>query len=264
MDRRTFCLSLLGGSLLTGCQQTLFPNLPRPFRPPPPGPPTFSFYHLSGWDWSQVQRVVVLPFLNETATTRAADDVQQALLGELQRLGRFEVVPAPPDSRAILSACLRRGGRFDEAVLLDIARLSSADVVVHGVVTQYNLHPRPRLGLVVQAVAPLDGKVVASVDGLWDTTDATVAERCRAFYRQRPRPLPPFIRNNVVPHDYVYTEELALDSPTLFNRWVCWEVARILLGYRVPGVVYGADAQLMMPAAPLPEEPSFPAPEANR
>jgi hypothetical protein len=197
---------------------------------------------------------VILPFFNETETSRVAEQVQQGLLGELQRLGRFEVVPAPADDQAVLSACVRRGGRFDEAVLLHIARISCADVVVHGIVTHYQLHPRPRLGLVVQAVAPGEGKVVASVDGLWDTTDATVAERCRAFYRQRPRPLPPFIRNNVVPHDYVFTEDLALDSPALFQRWVCWEVARILLGYRVPGVVYGAESRTL-PLGELPHDP---------
>jgi hypothetical protein len=189
--------------------------------------------------------------LNETTFSRVAEEVQQNLMGELQRLGRFEVVSAPADDRATLAASVRRGGRFDEAVLLDIARLSSADVLVHGIVSQYALHPRPRLGLVLQAVAPHLGKVVASVDGLWDTTDATLAERCRAFYRQRPRPLPAFIRNNFVVHDSVYTEELALDSPTLFQRWVCWEAALVLLGYRVPGVAYGAQSKPLPAGIPL-------------
>ncbi|MCS7270145.1 MAG: hypothetical protein NZ703_03585 [Gemmataceae bacterium] len=258
MNRRGFCLWLLASPLLTGCNQQLFPNLPRPFRPPPPGPPNFSYYHLNGWDWQQVQRVVVLPFLNETQTTRVAEEVQQAMIAELQRLGRFEVIPAPPDDQAVLSACVRRGGRFDEAVLLHLARLSSADVIVHGIVSHYSLYPRPRLGLVLQAIAPQEGKVVASVDGLWDAMDATLAERCRAFYRQRPRPLPPFIRNHVIPHDYTFADELALDSPTLFQRWVCWEASRALLGYRVPGVAYGSDRQpapLEASVEPLPAIP---------
>ena len=250
MNRRGFCLSVLCGSLLTGCRQ-LLTNVSRPFRPPPPGPPSFSYYHLTGWTWESVQRVVVLPFLNETAFSRVDEEVQQNLMGELQRLGRFEVVSAPADDRATLSASVRRGGRFDEAILLDIARCSSADVVVHGIVSQYALHPRPRLGLVLQAVAPELGKVVASVDGLWDTTDATLAERCRAFYRQRPRPVPAFIRNNFVVHDSVFTQELALDSPMLFQRWVCWEAAIILLGYRVPGVAYGVQNKPLSTGIPL-------------
>jgi hypothetical protein len=258
MNRRGFCLSVLGGSLLMGCQQ-LLPSVSRPFRPPPPGPPTFSYYHLPDWTWEPVRRIVVLPFLNETAFSRVADEVQQSLIGELQRVGRFEVIPAPADDRATLAASVRRGGRFDEAILLDIARLSSADVIVHGIVSQYALHPRPRLGLVLQAVAPQLGKVVASVDGLWDTTDATLAERCRAFYRQRPRPLPAFIRNNFIVHDSVYMEELALDSPTLFQRWVCWEAVLILMGYRVPGVIYGVESTPLPPIGlPVPEDLGVP------
>jgi len=94
---------------------------------------------------------------------------------------------------------------------------------------------------------------------LWDTMDATLAERCRAFYRQRPRPLPAFIRNNFIVHDSIYLEELALDSPTLFQRWVCWEAAIILLGYRVPGVTYGTDSKPLPPMVPsFPEGEGMP------
>ncbi len=200
-------------------------------------PPTFSRYQLADWDWRNVHRVLVLPFLNESEYTHAGEEVQAALAGELQRLGRFEVVSAPADDRAALAAQVHRGGRFDELAMLEIARQTKADVVVHGIVTHYSPYPRPRMGLIVQAVSPARGKVVASVDGMWDTTDTALADRCRTYYRQRPRPRPPWLRNNVIVNDDSFAEELALDSPALFQRWVCHEATLTLLGLPVAGVL---------------------------
>ncbi|HEX4610282.1 MAG TPA: hypothetical protein VH092_18980 [Urbifossiella sp.] len=209
-------------------------------RNPPPAPPTFSEYHLTGWSWDGVNRVLVLPALNESAYTRAGTEVRDALTSELQRLGRFEVVAAPPDDRAVLAAVVHRSGAFDEGVMLEVARTFRADVIIHPTVTQYSPYPRPRLGLILQAVAPAEGKVAASVDGLWDTTDAVVAERVRTFYRQRPRPLPPWIRNHVIASDDSFAGELALESPALFQRYICHEAVAVLLGLPVPKVITGA------------------------
>ncbi|MDB5312205.1 MAG: hypothetical protein JWO38_6407 [Gemmataceae bacterium] len=217
-----------------GCQLFGLDPLPKKRLP---APPTFSQYHLDGWDWGRVDRVLVLPFLNESAYTRAGRETQAALTSELQRLGQFEVVAGPPDDQALLARIVHRGGRFDEAVMLDIGRTARADVVVHGTITQYSPYPRPRLGLVLQAVGPREAKVVASVDGLWDTTDGAIAERCRTFYRQRPRQRPPWIRNHVIASDDSFAGELALDSPALFQRFVCHEAALALLGLPIPWVV---------------------------
>jgi hypothetical protein len=202
-----------------------------------PDPPTFSQYHLEGWNWASVDRVVVLPILNESAYTHAGDEVRAAFTSELQRMGRFEVVSTSPEDRAVQAAFVHRSGRFDEGVMLDFARQMGADVVVCGTVTQYSPYPRPRIGLVLQAVGPAEAKVVASVDGLWDTTDSHVAERCRVYYRQRVHPRLPVVRNNVIASDDVFASELALDSPALFQRWVCHEAVLALLGQPVPGVI---------------------------
>ncbi len=245
MTRRMFWMVLVNSCAAVGCR--LWERLPRPFQPPV-SPPTFSYYLHPEWSWASVRRVLVLPFLNETEYTRVAEEVRTALAGELQRQGLFEVVLAPTDDSGRLSAAVHRGGRFDEAVLIDLALQSHADVIIHGIVTQYGLYPRPRIGLVLQAVAPQQAKVVAAVDGVWDTTDAGVAERCRTYYRQRPRPLPPFIRNHVIATDDVFAGEIALDSPALFQRWVCWEATWILLGRRIPRVAYGADAGISLPS----------------
>lgn len=239
-------------------------------RTPPPQPPTFSQYHLPGFNWANVDRVLVLPFLNESQHTRAGEDVRAALTSQLQRLGRFEVVSAAGDERDVFAAQIHRGGRFDELALLALAKRTSADVVVHGIVTHYSPYPRPRLGLILQAVGPLEAKVVASVDGMWDTTDSALAERCRTYYRQRARPQPAFVRNHAIATDDAFSEELALDSPALYQRWVCFEAGNALLELPVPGVLSpGANlppaAQKGAPqgAPPARPAPVPPAPPGN-
>ena len=224
------------------------PVLPRNREPPLPGPPTYSHYHQEAWRWEDTSRVLVLPPRNESQYTRAGEELHAALASELQRLGRFEVVAAPPDPDGTLSKLIHVSGRFDEGAMLDLAKLTRADVIVFPTITQYSPYPRPRLGLILQAVSPLDGKVIASVDGLWDTTDAAIAEQVRTFYRQRAKPLPPRVRNHEIATDDSFAGELALDSPALFQRYVCHLGSRVLFGLsETGGVPMQTDRPISLP-----------------
>ncbi|QEL13313.1 hypothetical protein [Limnoglobus roseus] len=257
MRRRT--VLVLGGLMVTtGCHSlgdsrlaqriAALPGWPKN-QVPPLAPTTYSQYHHDGWQWGSVSRVLVLPPLNESPYTRANTEFHAALTSELQRLGRFEVVAAPPDDCARLAATVHRDGSFDEATMLELARITRADVVVHAAITQYSPYPRPRMGVVVQVVHPGLAKVVASVDGLWDTTDAGIAEQVRTFYRQRPKPLPPRVRNYQIANDDVFAEELALDSPALFQRWVAHVISETLLGEEAASGVANRQAPAPAPVA---------------
>lgn len=202
----------------------------------PESPATFSQYHLYVWSWDSVSRVVALPFLNESDFTRAGDEIHGAFTSEFQRLGRFEVVGLRGDENVALAKHIHVNGTFDEAVMFDLAAHTRADVVIFGIVTQYSPYPRPRMGLILQAVSPAQAKVVASVDGLWDTTDKRISNRLRAFYRQKPHERLPWYRNFVPQTDDAFAAELALESPALFQRFVCHEASLALMGFPVPGV----------------------------
>jgi hypothetical protein len=209
------------------------PLLPRNQMPPPP-PITYSQYHHETWTWDSVARVVVLSPRNESGFTRAAQEFQRALTSELQRLGRFEVIAAPFDDQAQFATLTHQSGRFNEATLLAIAGETGADLIVLPTITQYSPYPRPRLGIVLQAVSPQDGKVVASVDGVWDSTDGGIAEQIRAYYRQRPTPLPAYVRNHAIVADDNFAADIALDSPALFQRYVANLATRVLVGVTEP------------------------------
>ncbi len=223
-------LSALALAAGVGCHLIESSPLRSKNQMPPPAPITYSRFHQPDWDWGGVSRVVVLSPRNESAYTRAGREFHSELAAALQRLGRFEVVTAPFDDHARLASVTHQTGRFDETVLLAIATETRADVVLLPTVSQYSPYPRPKLGVVVQAVAPATGKVVASVDGVWDSSDGGIAEQVRAYYRQRPTPLPTYVRNHTIVADDNFAADLALDSPALFQKFVATKVAAVLVG----------------------------------
>ena len=223
----TRLLLLAGWMLVLGSGCKPFQKLPR-FQEPPASQAAASQYHLEGFDWQKVERVLLLPLRNESAYTRSGEEIQTALTEELRRLGRFEIIIATPEHLTRLSTGFHQNSAFDEAILGEIAKKTRADLVLHGTITQYSPYPQPRLGVVLQALSPDDGRVVASVDGLWDTTDVSLAEKIRANYR-RPMRLRPRLRSpEVAPGSF--PAELAHDSPATFHRYICNELSRALIG----------------------------------
>jgi hypothetical protein len=196
-----------------------------------PAEPTYSTFHQPDFVWENVGRVVLLPLLNESPYTKTDEEVIRALAAELQQLGRFEVVIAPPDDTARLSSNAHRNGKFDERKLLDLAKLFQADVLIYGTVNDYSPYPRPRLGIDLQVVSTRDLKTVASIDGLWDSTHSPIANQMQEYYRSRPVRRD-WIKNHVIPPDDGFADEIALQSPALFQRWVAHQCAGLIVqGY---------------------------------
>jgi hypothetical protein len=226
MPRRTIaCAGALSLALLMGCEQLHSHRVVAP----PGCEPVFSQYHHHTFRWSEVNRVLVLPFSNESKYGRTGPEVAEAFRAELQQIGRFEVIAAPPDDIARLSNEIHRYGQFDEGMMLKLAKDFKADVVIHGAITQYSPYPRPRLGIVVQAVSPREGKVVGSVDGLWDANHLPIAKRAQNYYTQRTKQRGPYLQANVIFDDDGHGDELVLLSPQLYQRWVSSELVAILV-----------------------------------
>ncbi|HZU35598.1 MAG TPA: hypothetical protein VFA18_06815, partial [Gemmataceae bacterium] len=178
---------------------------------------------------------------------RVAEEMGNALATELQQLGRFEVVQAPPDIHARLSHHIREHGQFNEAVMIELARCFRSDVIVLGAVTQYSPYRLPRLGLTLQAVSPGDCAVVASVDGVWDTTQQSVADRARAFYAFGKRH-----SLRAQNKDQPFADELALEAPRLFQRFVANEAADVLVNGLPPPPLPGPQGPGGPPPVPPP------------
>jgi hypothetical protein len=188
-----------------------------------------SHYHQPGFNWSTVNRVVIVPVYNQSQYPTATFEIRESLAAELQKLGRFEVVAPEPGYPDTLSRVIHVNGQFDEAEMLAVGHEFSADVVIHVAITQYAPYTRPRLGLIVQAVAPREAKVIASVDGVWDASMADTATRARDYFRTpRPTRLQQYLHGPPTATDG-YADELALESPKLFQQFVCTELAQALI-----------------------------------
>src|SRR5262249_46044159 len=135
---------------------------------------TFSFYGDPEFRWQHVGRLLLLPLVNESAYPEAADQMRRPARPELPQLGGGEGVVTPPDVAQRFARLVRDGGRFDERELIDLARVAGADAIVAGTLSHYTPYFRPRIGLTLQAISPDLGRVVASVDGLWDTNNLDV------------------------------------------------------------------------------------------
>src|SRR5262249_5982732 len=96
--------------------------------------------------------------------------------------------------------------------------------------------------LTLQAVSPFDAAVVASVGGLWDTAQQSVADQARLHYRESLPPPPSLletlfheglafvVRGNVPPPAPTLPSEVVLNSPRLYQRFVAKQAVRGLVG----------------------------------
>jgi hypothetical protein len=196
--------------MLAGCAQ-----IPRHAEP---GTPTFSRYVAAGFDRNSIQRVLLVPLANESAEPRAAEDIRNALSAEIQSMGRYEVVLAPAQLLCACSRRVRQHGEFDEVELLEIALKHQADAILFGAVTQHRSCAPPRIGLSLRLVSTSEAVVIASVDGLWDASDRTIAEQARGYHEWR------------VGQTYsLLADDLILVSPHGYQRFVCHAATRALL-----------------------------------
>jgi hypothetical protein len=181
--------------------------------------PACSRYVAKNFLWKAVNRVLILPLGNESPHPHAAEEIRVALAAEFQILGKFEVVMAPDDAAAPIARTLRVHGQFLEAEVLRLAREYQADGVLIGSVSQYNPYTPPYAGITLQLIIPAESVVVAEVDGFWDARNKEIAADAQAF--------------NEVFHPFkvdLLSPNLSLLSPHLFQRYVCAQAARSLLG----------------------------------
>ncbi len=169
------------------------------------------------FDWSTVQRIVIMPLANQSAFPRAAEEMQANLAAEFQRAGRFEVVVATREDPGARARDVFSRGQFDEIELLRIAREYQAHAILFGNVTQYHPYSPPRVGLSLLLVSPAEGVAVASSDGVWDAREHTTSAQAVNYYRESLR----------WPQNLMGAERV-LDSPDVYQRFVCQQVASSL------------------------------------
>ena len=208
--RSCVCILALVLAIGWGCahkQTAVVPPLPAPYQQ----------FVAQNFDWSSVQRIVLMPLANQTAYPKVSDELQANLAAELQRAGRFDIVVATRDDPGARAQDVFRGGQFDELELLRVAREYQAQAVLFVNVTQYHPYAPPRVGMSLLLVSPAEGVAIASADGLWDARETTTALQAQTFYKQSLN----------WPQTLMGADRI-LESPDVYQRFVCQQVAASL------------------------------------
>lgn len=182
-----------------------------------PAPAPFQQFVAPNFDWSTVKRVVLLPMSNQTAFEHASIELQSNLAAELQRAGRFDVVMATQEDAKVHAHDIFTTGSFDEIELLRIARAYDAQAVLFGNVTHYHPYAPPRVGLQLVMISPAEGVAIASADGLWDARELATARQAQVY-----------LQNRLSWRQGLLGMDRAMDSPDVYQRFVCEQIASTL------------------------------------
>jgi hypothetical protein len=235
--RLCVCILLIAVAVGTGCAHK-HAAMMSPARPAP-----YQQFISPTFDWSSVQRVVLMPLANQTAYPKVTQELQANLAAELQRAGRFDIVVATRDDPGARAQDVFTRGHFDELELLRVAREYQAQAVLFANVTQYHPYSPPRVGLSLLLVSPAEGVAIASSDGLWDARETETAAQAQTFYKQTLNWPQSLLGSN-----------RAMESPDVYQRFVCQQVASSLTPPAAGSMVLPASG-FMPDAMPLLAEP---------
>ncbi len=164
----------------------------------------------------QPLRVLVLPCRDETAGQRAHPIVDDALLLELVRRRRFEVVRLPHDvDTGDFVAQLRITGAQDAPTLVKLGRSLGVDAVLAPVVLAYDPYDPPLLAVRAVMIDTRDGEVLWGAEGLFDARDPHTRARATSFSASGGD------RSPIGP-------EIVLASARQYARFACAELAATL------------------------------------
>lgn len=176
--------------------------------------PAFQQYFAMNIDWQSIRRVVLMPLANQTVYPVIMDDIAINLATELQRVGNYDLVVANHVDPGARAQDVFASGQFNELEVLRVAREYQADAVLFASVTQYHPYPPPRVGLSLLMISPSEGIPIATLNGMWDAREINVATQAQAYFKQ-----------NLSWKRSLLGSERVIDSPDVFQRFVCHQIA---------------------------------------
>lgn len=196
--------------LILGVACSIASGCAKPCPPPAPQMPVCHQFQAPGFNWASIRRILLVPLENESTYPQATFEFQESLAARMQCSGRFEVVLASHETQCACRDTVRANGRFDEHDLLEIADDYNADAILFATITQYQPYTPPRVGLSLRLISPGNAAVIASVDGLWDSRDRSVAQQASSYASQTLNEGPTLAGGSIT-----------LESPAVFRRFAC-------------------------------------------
>ena len=175
------------------------------------------YYTAPRRDLVRVQRVAMLPLVNESDHPGTETGLSDELFRAVQACQLFHVRPMDPqapDAEPLPAIGTK------PLTLTDLARLRRAlgtDAVLAGAVTRWQPYPRMQTGLYLRLVDLRSGEVLWAVDHVWDATDEHTQCRLRRFFERE-------MGTGSDPFGW----ELGTVSPRAFQKFIAHEVTETL------------------------------------
>lgn len=169
-------------------------------------------------DQRPVQRVLLLPLVDECGHGPGSAVVSDAVHEEIAKTRRFKVVrPDSADSARLAARGPRNNGRIPVTVLVDLGRRYGVDAVLFGALTRYRPYPPPLVGLDLVLLDVQTGSVLFAADDLVDASDRAAANSMDAFYREES-----------ARGETLFGPEIVRTSPVWFARFAARRIVRVL------------------------------------
>jgi hypothetical protein len=173
----------------------------------------------SDFDTYELRRVGILPPIGRGFDVRQSTALQGILFTEFSQQAPYEFVPMHEwDLEEIDHEESYVRGRFEPAMVIELARRFQFDAMLVCTVVDARTHDPQRLSLAVDLVASETGAAIWSASVQLDASNDRTRRSLRAFYD----------RSEAMSTEHGAGWELALDSPSLFAQFACWQLACLL------------------------------------
>lgn len=184
-------------------------------RSRPNGP--FSFHTTPGA--TQVRSVAVLPFTLGAKVGRSAGAIDASMSAALRELGYSQVINVAPDKgKELVETDVIYEDNITTKQLLRLRQELKVEAVLIGRVDQFDGFDPLAMGMTATMISCLDGTVLWSVTGHFDAHNLDVQQDIRRWYDG----------NRSGDQTSVGGWKLALQSPSMFTRYVCDRVVASL------------------------------------
>ena len=150
---------------------------------PPKSSSNLRFNKAPSFNTMHIRRVLLLPFEYTTDREAVIDEVTEAFVVELRKIGSFEVVAPTGDKTLLFSeqGVLVKGS-INFASVLALRNKYDVDAIIFGNITHYRPYEPMLLGVKVDMISTDTGDVVWSADGVFDSNENDVAELVKQYF----------------------------------------------------------------------------------
>lgn len=175
------------------------------------------FGHVESANLQNVRTLCLVELHNNTAYPQISSDVTESLYQALQKKQISGMSMLRQNDVTWRNLQIRTDSAFTLEQLLETRKMLGVDAVIIGTITSFSPYPHMAMGIQLKLIDLRDGRIICSIEQIWDTADKTTEKRIKKYFEQQ-------LRQGFAP----LNEQLATLSTINFVRFVTYDVAETL------------------------------------